>query len=451
VLDSFAGARRLAEAGAGRGARLDVALVLARRLDVEGRLQGRLRPPQAGRHHRRPPGREARFLAPFPTATLPGVGPRAEQRLARRGIETIGELAALSDAELARVLPGQVGPLLRDRARGIDPRDLELDASAISISTEETFERDLIDRRRSTPSSGAWRTTSRHLAADGLSARTVTTKLRYYRLLDPLAARRRCRRRSTSPSGSASSRAAPRPRPARPAGRAAAGRRRRLRADGAPPARRSTSCGAAVRRAQQRPRQARRPAVALPRDLVARVGDDVDAGALHPAARLVVALERERARGAEREDVRALRLELLVRHLDDPIPRSASSHISRVRGDARVDEREVAVERRDEATSGASPRGAVPVRQVERDHLARGERLARRAIRPRVRAVADADEQRPSSSQTVSRPRRSRAARRGPRRGPRRLEHATVASGSRRRPSLPGRSSTRRRADEVGS
>ena len=39
--------------GADVGPRRDVALVLARRLDVEGRLQGRLRPPQAGRDHRR--------------------------------------------------------------------------------------------------------------------------------------------------------------------------------------------------------------------------------------------------------------------------------------------------------------------------------------------------------------------------------------------------------------
>ena len=92
-----------------------------------------------------PPGREARFLAPLPTRLLPGVGPRAEERLARAGVQRIGELAALPEAELGALLPGQVGRLLRDRARGIDPRDLELDAERISISTEETFERDLTD------------------------------------------------------------------------------------------------------------------------------------------------------------------------------------------------------------------------------------------------------------------------------------------------------------------
>jgi len=127
-----------------------------------------------------PPGREARFLAPLPTRLLPGVGPRAEERLARGGIRTIGELAALSDGQLRTLLPGQVGRLLRDRARGIDPRDLELDAERISISTEETFERDLTDRasmhaelRRMAVEVASY------LQRDGISARTVTTKLRY--------------------------------------------------------------------------------------------------------------------------------------------------------------------------------------------------------------------------------------------------------------------------------
>ena len=43
-----------------------------------------------------------------------------------------------------------------------------------------------------------------HLRRDGISARTVTTKLRYTDFSIRLA-RRRCPRRSTSPSGSASS------------------------------------------------------------------------------------------------------------------------------------------------------------------------------------------------------------------------------------------------------
>ena len=93
-----------------------------------------------------PAGTEARFLAPFAVRALPGVGPRAEERLAAAGVTTVGELAALPDLELRAVLPGQAGRMLRDRANGVDPRGLEGSAERISISVEETFERDLHDR-----------------------------------------------------------------------------------------------------------------------------------------------------------------------------------------------------------------------------------------------------------------------------------------------------------------
>src|SRR5215213_9924064 len=57
------------------------------------------------------PGREAAFLAPFPVRLLPGVGPRAEQRLCAAGRDTIGALAGLDDGELSRLVPGKVGRL----------------------------------------------------------------------------------------------------------------------------------------------------------------------------------------------------------------------------------------------------------------------------------------------------------------------------------------------------
>src|SRR5439155_17857616 len=42
-----------------------------------------------------PPGSEARFLAPFDVRRLPGIGPKAEERLVGAGVETIGALAGL--------------------------------------------------------------------------------------------------------------------------------------------------------------------------------------------------------------------------------------------------------------------------------------------------------------------------------------------------------------------
>jgi len=126
------------------------------------------------------PGREAAFLAPFPIRVLPGIGPRAEARLVAAGIDTIGALAALSDGDLRRLLPGRVGALVRDRARGIDPRPLEVSTERISISNEETFERDIgdVERLHDELRRMAQRLAD-HLRERGQTARTVTTKLRY--------------------------------------------------------------------------------------------------------------------------------------------------------------------------------------------------------------------------------------------------------------------------------
>jgi DNA polymerase-4 len=126
------------------------------------------------------PGQEASFLAPLDVRKLPGVGPKAEERLRAAGVDTVGGLAALSDAALRRLLPGSVGSLLRDRARGVDPRGLELDTERISISVENTFERDLVDREQLHDElRGMAREVAEHLQGLGQVARTVTTKLRY--------------------------------------------------------------------------------------------------------------------------------------------------------------------------------------------------------------------------------------------------------------------------------
>jgi len=126
------------------------------------------------------PGREAAFLAPFPIRLLPGVGPKAEERLKAFGIVTIGGLAALADEQLSAVLSGKVGRELRDRARGIDPRPLEVSVERISISQEETFERDVSSRERLHAELRRMaEQLAEHLGARGQVARTVTTKVRY--------------------------------------------------------------------------------------------------------------------------------------------------------------------------------------------------------------------------------------------------------------------------------
>ena len=127
-----------------------------------------------------PAGSEARFLAPFDVRRLPGVGPKAEERLVAGGVDTIGVLAALDDSELRRLLPGSVGRVLRDRARGIDPRHLETAVERISISVEETFPRDVQEAARLHDELRRMAgRLAEQLQRDRQTGRTVTTKLRY--------------------------------------------------------------------------------------------------------------------------------------------------------------------------------------------------------------------------------------------------------------------------------
>ena len=127
-----------------------------------------------------PPGSERRFLAPLAVRLLPGVGPRAEERLRTAGVGTIGALADLSDADVEALLPGSVGRMLRNRAQGIDPRDLELELEPVSVSAEDTFAHDLVDRERLHDEVRRLsELVSERLRNSDLSGRTVTAKLRY--------------------------------------------------------------------------------------------------------------------------------------------------------------------------------------------------------------------------------------------------------------------------------
>jgi DNA polymerase-4 len=95
-------------------------------------------------------------------------------------VVTIGGLAALTDSDLKALLPGSLGPLLRDRARGVDPRDLELVGEPVSVSAEDTFARDVSDRATlHVEIKRLAELVSERLRSSNLSGRTVTAKLRY--------------------------------------------------------------------------------------------------------------------------------------------------------------------------------------------------------------------------------------------------------------------------------
>ena len=108
-----------------------------------------------------------------------GIGPVAEEKLHRLGIETIGQLAALTDAEAANILGATVGPALHRLARGIDDRPVAERAEAKQISAESTFADDLttLDQLREAIGPIAEHAHQR-LLRDGRGARTVTVKLK---------------------------------------------------------------------------------------------------------------------------------------------------------------------------------------------------------------------------------------------------------------------------------
>ncbi|MBK7950423.1 MAG: DNA polymerase IV [Deltaproteobacteria bacterium] len=85
------------------------------------------------------------FLDPLPVRKIWGVGEVAEARLARLGFHTIADLAR-SDLEALRRALGDFGVSLGRLARGEDVRGVEPDREVVSLSEENTFERDVADR-----------------------------------------------------------------------------------------------------------------------------------------------------------------------------------------------------------------------------------------------------------------------------------------------------------------
>ena len=119
------------------------------------------------------------LLAGLPVRRLWGIGPVAEERLHRLGIDTVGALAALTDSEVADVLGATVGPALHRLAKGIDDRPVAERAGRKQISAESTFAADLttLDQLRDAVGPIGEHAHSR-LERDGRGARTVIVKLK---------------------------------------------------------------------------------------------------------------------------------------------------------------------------------------------------------------------------------------------------------------------------------
>jgi DNA polymerase-4 len=115
----------------------------------------------------------------MPVRKLWTVGPATEQRLRRLGVATVADLAARPEEELIDLLGQAHGRQLASLARAEDHRPVEAHRESKSISIEDTFERDVVDRSHLLDliDRMSARVTAR-LREAGLSARTVTIKVR---------------------------------------------------------------------------------------------------------------------------------------------------------------------------------------------------------------------------------------------------------------------------------
>jgi DNA polymerase IV len=122
---------------------------------------------------------ERSLLAGLPVRRLWGIGPVAEDKLHRLGIQNIGQLAALTDTEVADILGATVGPALHRLARGIDDRPVTERAEAKQISAESTFPADMTTLEQLQDAIGPiGEQAHQRLLRDGRGARTVTVKLK---------------------------------------------------------------------------------------------------------------------------------------------------------------------------------------------------------------------------------------------------------------------------------
>ncbi|GAA3770053.1 DNA polymerase IV [Microbacterium kribbense] len=120
------------------------------------------------------------FLQPLSVRALWGVGPKAGDVLAGRGIRTVADLVQTPRPVLERVLGAAMADRLWHLARGRDARAVETERVEKSVGHEETFQTDIADAQ-------VLRAELRHLAdrvgarlrQSGWEAATVSLKLRF--------------------------------------------------------------------------------------------------------------------------------------------------------------------------------------------------------------------------------------------------------------------------------
>ena len=118
------------------------------------------------------------FLASKPVGLIWGVGKVAQERLARDGFRTIGDIQAREETDMLRML-GTEGQRLWRLANGIDTRRVSPEHETKGISSETTFDRDISSLEELAPILLALsEKVSSRMKAQGFAGTTVTLKLK---------------------------------------------------------------------------------------------------------------------------------------------------------------------------------------------------------------------------------------------------------------------------------
>jgi DNA polymerase-4 len=124
-------------------------------------------------------GAEPEFLQTVTLAEIPLIGPRFQERLATLGMRTVPDVLQYDVPTLTQWLGTREAEWLYNRVRGIDHSTVESHGDAKSISRDETFSMDIADDAGLERELLALVTrAAADLRADGLTARTVTVRIR---------------------------------------------------------------------------------------------------------------------------------------------------------------------------------------------------------------------------------------------------------------------------------
>lgn len=126
------------------------------------------------------PAKADDFLKSLAVRKLPGVGPVTEAKLVKMGLLTCDDLLKMGERTLYHEL-GKQGGFLFQRALGHDDREVEPHGESLQVSTEETFEKDVLDVNLLTAKLAEFsREIFEILRERGRRGRTLVLKVKYF-------------------------------------------------------------------------------------------------------------------------------------------------------------------------------------------------------------------------------------------------------------------------------